>query len=768
MLKVFMIVWQKLLNFRQKLMKKIFFLSLVAASALNAATIKSITYKGLIHLSNDIANDISGLKIGDNLTEQSSNQAILNLYKQGYFKDIYIEENDGNVIINFKEKPTIAKLDIEGVVTNDKKAIDGILGIKQGQMYDGVGIKKAKERIRQFYEAKSYFDTVVDVKTVPLHGNENALQVIMTVNRGEKITIENVNLEGAKVLDYSDIEPAIANKEREFMGWMWGLNDGSVKIYELPNDPSKIKEEYLKKGYLDASVSNPYLNTYFDNYTADLTYYINEGEAYKVSSVSIEAPSELELNTDEIIKGFKLEKGDRLNSAWLRGDVEKLENIVADKGYAYVKVYPQTQKNETDHTVDIVYQVVPNDQVYIRNVIISGNDRTVDRVIRREMYLTEGNLYNRSDLVDSKNALKRSSYFEDVEITENRISKDQVDLEVKVKETSTGSITGGIGYGTSDGLLLNAGVSDTNVFGSGYKGSISVDKSDDTLSGNIGLTNPRVFDSEYSLGGNLFANDYEWDDYREKNYGASITGGRKLGRYVTAFLTYQIEQSKISGLDQFYKAAGYQNGTNLKSSLIPGITFNNTDDYYLPRSGIIAGTNFEYAGVGGDIEFVKNKTNFNYYFGLRDYIDYDLILRYKSNFGYIWNSDDAKLPINEKLFLGGIRSIRGYDNRSVTPKKAITINGTTKNIDTGGKIAFNNSAELSFPIIDRLKMRGVLFFDYGMIGDDSLNEIKRYSTGAGIEWLTPIGPLQLIYAKALNDKPGDDTSSFEFSIGRRF
>ncbi len=757
-------------------MKKILFLSLAVAGALNAVTIKSVTYKGLMHLSNEVANDISGLKIGDELTEKNSNKAILNLYKQGYFKDIYIEETDGNVVVTLKEKPIIARLDIQGVVTNDKKAIDSILSVKKGQMYDELSINNAKDRIRQFYETKGYFDTVVDVEKIPLNGNDSSLNIIMTVNRGENIIIQNVNLVGSKVLDYSDVEPAVSNKQREFMGWMWGRNDGKVKIYDLPTDSGKIKEEYLKKGYLDASISDAYLNTYFDNYTADLTYYIEEGEPYNVNDITIDAPSELELDNENIIKKFKLSKGDRLNSAWLRKDISDLENIVADKGYAYVKVYPQTQKNEIDHTVDITYQVVPNDKVYIRNVIISGNDRTVDRVVRRELYLTEGNLYNKTDLIDSKNALKRSSYFEDVEIKENRVNKEQVDLEVVVKETSTGSVTGGIGYGTSDGLLLNAGISDTNVFGSGYKGSVSVDKSDDTLSGNIGLTNPRVMDSAYSLGGNIYANDYDWNEYNEKNYGFSLTGGRKIGRYTNAFLTYQIEHSKITGLDEFYRDAGYLNGTNIKSSIIPGITFNNTDDYYIPRSGIIASTSFEYAGAGGDIEFVKNKTSFNYYLGLSDYIDYDLILRYKAAFGYLWNSDEAKLPINEKLFLGGIRSVRGYKNRSVTPKKHIcnpkrsdgSVINACKDIETGGKISFSNSVEVSFPIIDRLKMRGLVFFDYGMIGNDSLNEIKRYSTGIGIEWLTPIGPLQIFYTRPLNDKPGDDTSSFEFSIGRRF
>lgn len=756
-------------------MKKALLSSFITAIWLHAIEIQSVTFNGLLHLSDESATEISGLKIGGQFNDEIASKAIINLYKQGYFENIYIEENNGNIVVNLVEKPVIAKIDINGVVTNDQKSIEQIIDIKKGQMYDEFVLNNTKIRIRQFYEARGYFDTVVTTDIAPINENKNSLHITLTVNRGENITIENVNLIGADALDYSDIEPVVANKSREFMGWMWGLNDGKAKIYELPGDSGKIQDEYLRRGYLDASVSAPNLNAHFDNYKADLSYYINEGEIYKTGNISINAPDFLELDTDEIIDDFKLQKGDTLNSSWMNLDAQKLENLVANKGFAYAKVYPRTNKN-SDYTADIIYEVIPEEKVYIRNVIISGNDRTSDRVIRRDLYLTEGNLYSKIDLVDSKNALKRSGYFEDVQIVEKRISKDQIDLEVVVKETATGSIVGGIGYGSSDGLLLNAGVSDSNIFGSGYKGSIMIDKSDDTLSGNINLTNPRVNDSAYSLGGGLFANDYSWDEYDEQNYGANIIGGRQIGRYINAYLAYQIERSQIEGLDEFYRDAGYQNGINIKSAITPSISFNNTDDYYVPRSGIIASTSLEYAGVGGDMEFIKNRTTFNIYQGLQDYIDMDLIFRYKSGFGYIFNDDSSKLPINEKLFLGGISSLRGYDSRSVTPKKKIcnpkANNGGTiygcEIIETGGKISFNNSFELSFPIINRLKMRGVIFYDYGMIGHSDINEIKRSSAGAGIEWITPIGPLQLFYAQALDDKPGDDTSSFEFTIGRRF
>ncbi|EAL1777382.1 outer membrane protein assembly factor BamA [Campylobacter jejuni] len=724
----------------------------------NAATIKNIKFIGLNHLSNTSAINIAGLKIGEEINPAKINTAILNLYKQNYFENIAVENNNGILEIIVTEKPTIAKVSITGIASNDRKQVESILGIKRGTLLDEGSIKEAIERIKAYYEAKSYFDTIVEYKKKTLE-NTDGLELEFIVNRGENIIIDNVHLSGAKKFSYSDIEPAVVNKEKEFMGWMWGRNDGKLKVFELSNDSSRIADEYMKKGCLDVQVSSPYLKTYTDTYQANLTYFIKEGKPYKIKSISIENPLFDDKQNAQTVKDLRSSAGKTINIEDIRKDVKTIETQSADLGYAFVEVYPDIQKNDQTQEATVVFKVIPHDKVYIRNVIISGNSRTVDRVIRRELYITEGNLYNRTDLSESKNALKRTSYFDDVNIKEEKVDDTHIDLIVDVKEASTGAISGGIGYGSSDGILLNASLSDTNIFGSGIKSSVSVDKSDDTLSGRISLVNPRVLDSQYSLGGTLYSNDYEWDNYSEKNYGFDITVGRQFARYYNVSLTYNLEQSDIYHLSPTLLRTGYELGKSIKSSITPAITFNNTDDYYLPRSGIIASTSLEYAGLGGDQEFISSSSKFNFYQGLQDYIGYDLIYRYKASFYKVW--DEGYLPINQRIYLGGIRSIRGFESRTVSPKNQW-------GDEIGGTIAFANSVELSFPLIDRIKLRGSVFFDYGMIGRKNLDEIKRMSTGIGIEWITPIGPLQLVFAKPLNDKKGDDTNSFEFNLGTRF
>lgn len=741
-------------------MKKILSFCLCLSFAC-ALPLTKVEFEGLSQLSDETALRITGLKVGEEFDAVKINQAILNLYAQNYFDDIAVEQSGTALKFILKQRRSIARINITGVASNDKKQIDEVLNIKQGNLYDEGVIKEAAERIRMYYEVRGYFDTIVEYSTEPLT-NSSGLQLNFEVNRGENIIIKNVHLSGAQKLRYGDVEPVIANKEREFMGWMWGRNDGELRAFELSNDSARINDEYMKRGYLDVKVSPPFLRADMDTYTADLSYFIKEGERYKITSISIENPVFDNEANEKKVKKLKSKVGKIANVEKIRADIESIQTDTANLGYAFARVYPDIQKNEYTQEANIVFRVMPNEKVYIRDVIITGNSRTNDRVVRRELYLTEGELYHKSDLRESSNALRRTSYFDDVIVKEERVDDTHLDIIVEVKEASTGSISGGIGYGSTDGLLLNASLSDSNIFGTGLRSVISVDRSETYLSGRIGLTNPRLFDSHYSLGGSVYANEYSWNTYENKTRGFDITLGRSFWRYFSTGLTYNLETNDISWVSYRLQAIGYRTGKSLKSSITPFIGFNNTDDYYLPRSGFIISTNLEIAGAGGDEKFISSSSNFNWYQGLKDYIGLDLIFRYKARFYKLW--DTGYLPVNQRIFLGGIGSLRGYGSRTVSPKNEY-------GDEYGGTIAFANSVELSFPIINRVKLRGALFFDYGAIDEKVFfdqDSIQRYSVGVSLEWITPMGPLQFVFAKPLNPKDGDDIENFEFTMGTRF
>ncbi len=736
-------------------MNKILISGLILASSLYAITIKSIRFDGLIHLSPSIAKEIMNIHKGDVLDVRIIDQGIKDLYRQKYFKDIEVSENDGVLSITVVEKPVIANIEVSGIGDSDKKTIKETLGIAKGEIFDQAKVDIAKKKVEKYYEGKGYFNTVIETTTKKL--NKNSLSLNLIINRGEKIVIKKVNLYGAKKFDYSDFRGSIANRKAEFLSWMWGFDDGIVRLNDLPYDSVRIKDYYLRHGYLDAKVSTPFLKAYMDSYSADLTYNISEGEQYNVGRIKISLPKGL-LDTKQIISDLHLQSGQIFSSKRLRKDLKTVENDVADLGYAFVRVNPDVKTDKKKHIADINFMVYPGQKVYINDVRISGNTKTIDRVVRREVYLAPGDLYSRTDLEDSKSALKRTGYFEDASIKEIRVSENKIDLLVSVKEARTASIGGGIGYGSYDGLLLSANLSDGNVFGSGMKAKVSIDRSNKSLSGTISLTNPRVFDSIYSLGGSIYRSNNSYTSYNEDKAGFNLTLGRRFGRNWRGFVDYTLEESKLSNISSTLSPILYTTGATIKSAITPGVSFNNTDDYYLPRRGISASLSTEFAGLGGDMKFLKTRAKFAYFYGLEDKIDYDLILRYKIKANYIINN--GYLPIGEKAYMGGISTIRGYATNTISPKNSA---GDL----LGGKMMFANSVEASFPLIERLKLRGALFFDYGMIGENGL-DIKRAGTGLNLEWVSPMGPINLIFASPLLKKAGDNTSSFEFTMGRQF
>ncbi len=736
-------------------MKKSYLVLLCFSVALQAETIRSIKFEGLLHLSPTIAKEMVGLHPGEELNLAKIDEAIKRFYAQGYFKDIWVEEQDGTIIFHFVEKPLIAGIEVVGYLEDKKDELDEILGIKKGDIFDERIVAKAKERIKQKARSQGYFDTVVEIDTQKV--GKNGVKLTFIVNKGEKITIEKLLLCGAKVFDKDDIEDVVANRERDpYLGWMIGFDSGEVKLDQLPLDSARIHNLYLSKGYLDAKVSDPFLRVDFDNYKAKLRYHIFEGKPYKVADVEVKLLEPV-VDPKRLKEELTLVAGKVFNIQKMRKDIEKLRRLIADKGYAFVRIVPDFQKDEKQHKVKLRYIINPGEKVYIRDVIISGNQRTLDRVIRREVYLAPGDTYSYTDLIESKNALKRTGFFSDVKIEERRVSANELDLLVKVKEMPTGNIMIGGGYSSYEGFLLNASINDKNIFGSGIEGRFQIDYSSKSLRFNLGLVNPRIFDSDYSLGVNLYNTKFEYYDYTQERKGGSLSVGHRFTRHLSGSLRYAYEKNKLSDVkfDNIY----FQEGTYTKSAFIPALIFDNTDDYYIPRRGVVLSASAEYAGVGGNEKYTKVYMRGAYYYGLEDLIDYDLILRAKARIGYI--VDQGKLPVFEKFYLGGMRTLRGYQTASLAPKDS-------EGRLIGGKQMFSTSLEASIPLMKNSNMRLTFFVDYGGIGEDSYTTITRAGTGAAIEWFSPMGPIQLIFAKALNDKPGDRTASFEFSVGTRF
>ena len=665
---------------------------------------------------------------------------------------------------------------IEVTGTSDDDKLVKVLGIKKGDMYSPAKVERAKAAIVKAMEAGGYYGTTVDAKVKKVN---DGVSVTFDVNKGEKIKIEKVTFVGNKNVSSSDLEKSLVNKEGTWFSWIpiIGGGGGTAMPDQLPYDQMRIREAYLERGYLDAKVAEPLMKVDFSNYTADVTYTVTEGEPYKVSAVKL-AGKVPGLNEQEIQEELHLKPGKIFNVKKLRLDMKMLYERVGDLGYAFAQIQPVFKKDSKNHTVTISYKIQPDKKVYINDVVITGNTKTLDHVIRRYVYLAPGDLYSYTDLQDTKKELQRTGYFDKVVVKPQRISSDKMNIVVEVTEAQTGSISGGIGYGSYDGFMINAGLSERNLFGSGIAGSLTLDYGQKSHNYALSFTDPRVFDSLFSLSVGVYdaRNEYTYDsnetqDYTVTRRGGWFSFGRKIGRHMHASLGYSYSDVNYhdytvpAGVDpRVYES--YKKG-----SVIGSFVFDNTDDYYVPREGIYTKLSFDYANAGGDTDFWKTDLKFAAYYGMEDLIDYDLIWRYKLHAGYI--KDGGYTPIAEMYTLGGARDgVRGFSPGSISPRYTDS-NG--HRYIAGGDQVVVNTIEASIPmtyITTGMRLTG--FVDYGMIkntiysGVQEKGWIDRASTGAQIEWKSPFGPINLVFAYPINKKSEDDTAVFEFTMGSKF
>lgn len=768
----------------KKILSIIAFIALFALES-RAQTIGEIKYSGLVRMSPLIANEVAKIKVGDKLNAKAVNDAILAFYKQDYFDDISAEFERGVLTFHFKEKPSINNIEIKGFGSeSETEDMKKALGIKRGDTYDIYKEKLAKAEIINALETKGLYGSVVEVSATRI---EDSMNLLFDVNKGEKIIIRKSYYQGA-TLDKDDLEGFSANRERHsWLGWLPWFPSGEVRLKELEYDNLRIQDVYMQRGYLDASVSPGLLNADFTNFNASLLYKVVEGERYKVSDIIIAKADDINgvFDIEELESLLKLEKDEYFNIQTMRNDIEILKSHIMDKGYAYAVISPDLGKDTEHKQVIVKYNITLGKEVHINDITITGNTVSSDRIVRREMIIAPGDTYSITAIRKSENALRRSGFFDKVNISEIRLDENSMNLLVEVAEGRTGEVMAGIGYGSYDKFMINGSLRERNLFGTGIGVSFQINWSKYNQLYNIGLSNPRIFDSEYSASINVFYSYYksyyssgwysnEYTDYIENTVGFNVSVGRNLTDELSANLTYGFSKSTMSGFSGDISYSYYYPTKGIwKSYLTPGLYFDNTDDYYFPKNGAIISASSDFVGLGGNARYVKLYGKIGLYYHLKNLINFDLILRYKAQIGAIFaykkgeelmtQTQTNGIPITDTFYLGGIGTVRGYNSSRVSPKDPI---GRL----IGGRFMFANSVELSFGLVEAINMRLAGFFDYGMIGRHRFDEIAVMSAGLAIEWISPIGPLVFVVPFAIKppNKFKDEVSKFEFTMGTRF
>jgi outer membrane protein insertion porin family len=736
-------------------------------------------------------------------------QDVKAIFRMGFFDDVKAELSpEGVLTYAVKEKPYIREVKIQGASQVSKEKIESAFGVGARTILDRTKVADGVDKVRKLYSEQGYVNAAVDF-AVSVEASNQAV-VTLDINEGSRLLIKKVMFEGNKNFSQSELKDLIATKEE----WIFSFitNRGVLDRDMLTNDVAILSNHYNDHGYVEHKVEDPVILRARDG--LEVFFRVHEGPQYRVGKVEI--GGELIQDGQQMLKSVKLTTGQIFRGSRLREDVTSLQDMYSNKGFAFVQVDPITKVNGAEKNVDVALVITKGPPVYFNRVLVAGNTKTRDKVVRRELLANEQELYSGTKITQSRNALQRTGYFEDVQITTKKTNQpDTLDMMVDVKEGPTGTFQVGAGYSSGDGFLFNANVAEKNLLGKGQgvSGSFSIGTSRQDFIVNV--SDPYFNDSKVALGIDAFNTNREFTDFDERKLGFGVNTSYPLkdfnmpffGRgktnanlgsdelasnptpsvwdYLRGGVNYDLTRETIKGISSTApETIKAEKGTSLTSSVTPGITYDSRDHFFAPTEGTKSGFSVKMAGLGGDSRFVKSDLNGRWYYPLLKDPKWggNWVLGLGGQLGYgiglaERNNGNKDLPLFERYFLGGINSIRGFAERSIGPREpsnCVKPKGSPPGTEpvchstdvVGGERAMVLNTELLFPIMEQYGLRGVAFFDMGSAFGDSFSfsELRR-SVGAGVRWMSPFGPLRVELGFPLAKKSGDETSVLGFSIG---
>lgn len=710
-----------------------------------------------------ILNAVSS-KAGERLDSDRTDADIRSIFNLGQFRDVQVSTEPGSaglvLVFSVVEKPIIREVRFEGnEALKQEKLLEG-LPIRRNAVFSQKDLDAAVLKLTKQYQDEGYY--LVQVQPRVEQRSDTEYLVTLQIVEGNKIRISTISFEGNTAFSPRKLRGVIETSEEWFMSWLTGA--GTYKEEVLRNDALLIADHYMNNGYINVKVGEPKVKLSEDRESLEVLVSITEGDQYRIGSIAFSG--DVLYPEAEIRKKLKSEVGEVFSRKNLREDIGTLTDMTADKGYAFNNVNPLTKQDQEKKQLELTFDVEKGDLVYIERITVAGNGKTRDKVVRREMRLLEGELYSATGFKRSKQNLMNTGYFEEANVASVKgSSADKLNINVDLKEKATGAFTIGGGYSSLDGMILQGSISQSNFLGLGLKANASASLGGSSNTYSVGLTDPYFLDSKWTLGADIYRSEREWDDYSVRRTGFDIKAGYPISDYVGTFLMYKYEMKDVYEYTDAWKQAHDQYGNDLypigqstTSAIYASITHNNTDYRFDPSTGMVNSFSLEYAGLGGDNKYVREVLDNTIYYPLW----WKFVVSTKLVLGAVQEAG-GKVPLDERFYLGGIGTLRGYEARTIGERDQFG------NYIGGEKELFGN-VELKFPLLSEFGVKGVAFFDYGNAWDGGFRPPKvLMSYGGGIRWASPMGPLRLEYGIPINPNPGESTSGrFEFAIGSMF
>jgi outer membrane protein insertion porin family len=698
---------------------------------------------------------------GEPLSRSQISKDIEQIYDLGQFKDIRVETRQGSkgleVVFIVEEIPSIGDVLLYGNVEVGDSDIHEILGFKRGEAFQDHITKEAKEKIKLLYHEKGFFLAEVDV--VSKKSVRNLMNIHIRIREGEKIEIKNIRFSGNKKFSADDLRDQMETKAETWFSWI--DESGIYKKDILKLDMFRLEAYYQDHGYLRARVQEPNINIDQKNKEINISISIEEGSRYRVGKITSKPDDTV--SADDILKVLQMKSGDVYSLSKVRAGILNISDLYSERGYAYADVNPITKINENSRTVDVSIEVDRGRKVYVGEINVIGNTRTLDNVIRREFRLREGELFDSVKLKRSKQRINNLQFFEDVKIDTRRGKEpDLIDITTTVTERATGSVNIGAGYSSTENLMFNAGISQNNFMGTGRRVVFSTNLSSRRTDFNLSLTDPRIFDTELLGGVDAFNRKTNYYSYKAKSTGAGFRIGKSLSEHDWAGLNYNFANIKVS--DVVSTTSYLKEETRVTSRISPTFVRDTRDDFLNPSTGSRHVVRFSLAGLGG-AKFHKMSYETAHYWPIVG----KLVGMLHGQISWADGYGDESLPIFERYYMGGPKSLRGYTLKNVGPKD---VSGNP----LGGNQSLLLNAELQYPFTKGF--RGFVFYDRGNLygGGSNISTTSttwdlgnmRDSIGGGIRFLSPFGPIGFAYGIKLDQATGEESGEFHFSAGNSF
>ena len=734
--------------------------------------VKDIRVEGLQRITAGTVFNYLPVKVGDTLTDKKSEDAVRDLFKTGFFRDVQLKRDKDVLIVTVVERPSIAGIKITGSKElseeNLKKGLKEI-GMAEGRVFNKSLLDRVEQEIRQQYFARGYYAVVIRTTVTPLE--RNRVDINIELQEGKVARIREINIVGNHVFSEKALLKLFTLGPKPWYAFFSDRDKYSKQ--KLAADLERLRNHYQDQGYLEFNIDSTQVSITPDKEKIYITVNITEGKkftvtGYKLSGTFVVPEKEL---TDLV----RIKPGDVFSRKQVTEATKRMTDRLANDGYAFANVNAIPDVNKKKSQVSFTFFVDPGRRVYVRRINFSGNVATRDEVLRREMRQLEGAWYNAAKIERSRVRLQRLGFFDDVNVETPAVPgvADQVDVNVNVKERPTGNLLLGVGYSDTDGLLLNASVSQNNLFGTGKRLSVNFDNSRSTTNYSINFLNPYYTKDGISRGFNIYSSKVDaaaanTASYTADTKGVGVNFGIPLSEDNTIHLGTDIENvvlhtnSGSAQVAQDFVAQYGDSNTNLKATL--GWSHDTLNSALLPSSGTVQNISMEISVPGSDLDYYKLSYLASHFWPLS--ARYTFKARGELGYGNGYGSTDA-LPFYKNFFAGGTGTVRGYKSRSLGPRDT-----RPPNDPIGGNKRVLGNLELLFPLpgssTDNKSMRLSVFVDTGMVYGPGqsvdLNQL-RYSSGLAFNWFSPVGPLSFSYAVPLNSKPGDQTEAFQFTLG---